>query len=208
MEVFCLYSIDNITELRYNLFMNFRQLLINKNVSGYALSKKTGIPYATISDLLNGKTKIDNISFKNAVVIADSLNMDIKDLLLLDDVELIEMRYFRNNVLQDYKRKGFASFLKNIFSSKEIDFYYKNNGLSHALYLLALVDYLCRINNQPINTKRYNELRTKKLDKPLFIGSDLITFSSIEEAEKKLGIEVIPEFKKYNIIEEDVFNVA
>ena len=188
--------------------MNFKQLLINKNVSGYALSKKTGIPYTTISDLVNAKTIIGNISFKNAVKIADALDIEVRDLLLLDNAELIEMRYFRNNVLQDYKLKGFVLFLKNIFSSKEIDFYYKNNGLDHALYLLAFVDYLCRINNQPINTKRYNELRTKKLDKPLFIGSDLVTFSSIEEAEKKLGIEVIPEFKKYNIIEEDVFNVA
>lgn len=188
--------------------MNFQQLLQKKNISGYALSKKTGIPYTTICDLLNAKTNIKNVSLKNAAAIAGVLNIDIKDLLLLDNPEIVDIRYFRNNVLHDYKQKGFAIFVKSVYSSKEIDYYYKNNGLAHALYLLALVDYLCRINKQPINTSRYNELRKKKLEKPIFIGSNLFSFSNIDDAEKELKITIIPEFKKYNIIEGDIHNVA
>ena len=89
-----------------------------------------------------------------------------------------------------------------------IDYYYKNNGVDRALYLLALIDYLSRINNKDINKSRYNALRQLKLDKPLFVGGDSLSFDSVEQAEKELDITVIPEFKKYNIIEENVFNVA
>ena len=187
--------------------MNFRELLQSKNVTGYALSKRTGIPYTTINDLINGKTIIQNISLKHAISIADCLNVNVKKLNELQSVSFISFRYFRNNLLIDLKRNGQLELAYKIISTKEIDYYYKNNGIEYALYLLALIDYLFRINNKDIYSLRYNELRREKLDSPFFVGSDIITFSSIEEAEEKLKIHVIPEFKKFNIIEEDIFNV-
>lgn len=201
-------SIDNITKFRYNLLMTFKQLINSKNISSYKLAKDTKIPYMTISDLLNCKTNIKNISLKHALVLADYLGINIRSLASLESAPLVGFRYFRNNTLSDLKRRGHESFINYIFSSKAIDYYYKNDGLDRALYLLALVDYLYRIDDKPINTTRYNKLRKLKLEKPLFVGGDSISFNTIEEAEKELGFKAINEFKKYNIIEEDVFNVA
>ena len=188
--------------------MKFKDLLEKKNITGYALSKNTGIPYTTINDLINGKTVIQNISLKHAIAISKCLDVGINELAKLDNPTFIEFRYFRNNVLNELKRKGYSSFIDETLRKKEIDYFYKNDGKEYAFYLLALVDYLSKLNNQPIYDKRYNEIRKQKLDKPFFVGSDLIKYKSIEEAEKDLQIKVIPEFKKYNIIEEDVFNVA
>ena len=188
--------------------MNFKELLKTKNISGYTLSKITNIPYTTISDLMNGKTNVKNISLKHALSIADCLRINVRFLSELDNPEFVDFRYFRNEYLNELKREGFEEFVAKIIKGKIIDYYYKNDGKDRALYLLALVDYLSRINNKPIYQNRYNQLRKQKLDKPLFVGSDLINFDSIEEAEDALKIKVIPEFKNMNIIEEDVFDVA
>ena len=51
-------------------------------------------------------------------------------------------------------------------------------------------------------------MRKERLNKPFFVGSELVEFDSIEDAEKEMNITVLPEFKKYNIIEEDIHNVA
>lgn len=189
--------------------MTFRELLQERNISGYQLSKKTNIPYMTISDLINGKTNLLNISLKNAIEIADYLNISIKELIdLNNNVVFVEFIYFRNETLNELKRLGIKPFVSKIIREKTIDYYYKNGGYNYAYYLLALIDYLCRLNNLPLYTKRYNKLRKEKLEKAFFVGSELIRFNSIEEAEKTIGIKVIPEFAKFNIIEEDVFNVA
>lgn len=188
--------------------MNFRDLLAKKNTTGYALAKNTGIPYTTINDLINGKTIIQNVSLKHAILIADYLKVDVRSLMNLETAEPIEFRYFRNNVLHNLKRLGAVDFIDKITREKQIDFYYKNDSKEYAYYLLALIDYICDTYQLPVYSKRYNELRKEKLDQPYFVGSRLVKFNTIEEAEKKLQIKVIPEFKKYNIIEEDIFNVA
>ena len=188
--------------------MNFKELLAYKKENGYLLSKNTGIPYMTIYDLINGKTSIQNITLKNAIKIAIYLDMDVEDLAKIDNPKFIEFRYFRNNLLHDLKNIGPEAFINKIIQTKEIDFYYKNEGKAYAYYLLALLDYLCRNNNYPKYEKRYNKIRKEKLDKPFFVGSDILKFDSIEDAEKEFHITTIPEFRKFNIIEGDVNNVA
>lgn len=188
--------------------MTFKELLIKKNITGYGVAKSTGIPYTTINDLINGKTIIQNISLKHAILIADLLNVDVKLLNNLEKYKPIDFRYFRNNLLSDLKNNNPLSFANRIIKTKEIDFYYKNSAKPYAYYLLALIDYLYRKNGLSVFNGRYNEMRKEKLEKPFFVGSELVDFKTIEDAEKVLNIKVIPEFKKYNIIEEDVFNVA
>ena len=188
--------------------MTFKELLEAKNITGYALSKNTGIPYTTINDLINSKTIIQNVSLKHALLIADELKVDIRVLNNLTTYQPIEFRYFRNNLLWELKREDQLDFVNEIIRKKEIDFYYKNNAKEYAYYLLALIDYICRKCHTDIHAERYNEIRKERLDKPFFVGSNLVSFKSIDEAEEKLKIKVIPEFKQFNIIEEDIFNVA
>lgn len=188
--------------------MTFKELLEYKNITGYALSKGTGIAYTTINDLINGRTVIQNISLNHALIISKYLNVDIYKLARLESQSFVEFRYFRNNQLIELIKKGVQGYIDQVIRNKEIDYYYKNKGYKYAYYLLALIDYLCRINNLPIYNVRYNDLRKNKLNKPFFPGSNLVKFDTIEQAEKELHIKVIPEFGKYNIIEEDINNVA
>lgn len=188
--------------------MTFRTLLNKKNITGYSLSKKSGIPYTTISDLLNNKTTIGNISLKNALSISKVLNINVEDLLDVESEKPVEFRYFRNNTLNEMKRLGEMVFVNKIIKSKMIDYYHKNNEKDKALYLLSLIDYLSIKNGENIYEIRYNNYRKEKLDNTLMVGSNLYHYTSVEDAEKDLGIKAIPEFKKYNIVEEDIYNVA
>lgn len=188
--------------------MIFKELLKEKNITPYQLAKQTGIPYTTINDVINGKTLICNMRFKHVTQIMDVLDVDIDVIRSITEIETGEFRYFRNNVLMELKRSGATHFIKRLINGKYIDFYYKNNNLECALYLLALLDYLCATNGIPIYDKRYNTLRKMKLDKPFFAGYEWFNFLNMEEVESKLGIKLIPEFKKYNIVEDNIFNVA
>lgn len=188
--------------------MTFKKFLETKNISLYKLAKDTKIPYSTLSDLANGKTTFDNITLKHAVDLSNYFRISCKELLKFKNDEKEDFRYFRGNVLHSLKREGPAQFVNTVIKKKYIDYYLKNNEQEKGLYLLALIDYLIRINDLEPYISRYNEYRKKKLDSPFFVGSTLVCFATIQEAEKELNITVIPEFKKYNIIEENVFNVA
>ena len=188
--------------------MTFKELIKQKNITSYQLAKATDIPYTTINDLLNGKTCMGNIRLKHALAIASVLDVDINLLIGLDTIEVEEFRYFRNNTLMELKRKGYQEFITWVISTRMIDYYYKNNKREYAYYLLALIDYLSKQNNLPIYISRYNNIRKEKLDKPFFVGSDLYSFDTFEAATNELHITPIDEFKKYNLIEGDITNVA
>lgn len=56
-----------------------KELLKNKNVSVYYCSKKTGIPYSTLRDLVVRKKKINNCSVGILVKLAIFFNMNLDD---------------------------------------------------------------------------------------------------------------------------------
>ena len=95
--------IDYISVFRYNKNMTFEQLLKENNITGYALSKNTGIAYSTIHDLISGKIVIQNISLKHAIKICEYIKIDINKLIELESIHAIGFRYFRNNILHTLK---------------------------------------------------------------------------------------------------------
>ena len=188
--------------------MEFREYLNQRKMSAYRLCNKSGVPYSCISDLCLNKTTTRNLSLGNACKIADALGIRPEELLDYKQENNTPLRYFRNNLLHELKRLGDALFVDEMIRRREIDVYFKSGDTAKALYLLALVDYLCVSLNRQIYRKRYNRLRGLRLDTLRFVGGETMTFRSIEDAEKKLGRPVIAEFAKYNIIEVDIRDVA
>lgn len=187
--------------------MTFKELLENKEITAYRLSKDSGVPFSTISDLLNGKSKPENIRLTHALLLSDVLCVDVKELASLEmPRENVEFRYFRSNVLHDLRRKGDKNFIQYILNAKIIDTEYKRGEIECALYLLALVEYLDRVNGFNLRIGRYKKLKGMTLPSVLFPGSDLIHFDTVKDAEDRIGVELIPEFAKYNIVEESVRN--
>jgi len=57
------------------------------------------------------------------------------------------------------------------------------------LYLLAMIDYLSRVNNLPVCTN-YNDIRSQKLEKPYFPPGVVVAYAATgdESIEEKPGL--------------------
>ena len=59
--------------------MDFTYILDGK-MTLYECSKKSGIPYSTLSDIMHGKTPIEKSSFRTAYYLASALGITMEDL--------------------------------------------------------------------------------------------------------------------------------
>ena len=185
------------------------EIMQNKNMTKYALAKKSGIPYTTVNELCNGKTRIEKCSAETVYRIAKALEVSMESLL---EPYLCESRLsfelFKSNICHELKEKGDINFVIELLEDDIINRYYRRRWYLEALYLLGMLDYVSRVNNIPLCTK-YEILRSMKLDKPVFpmgvltaakvMGDDSLLEKSIREA--------IPEFARFNIIEGEVRDV-
>ncbi len=191
-----------------------RAILEKKNMSIYRLEKSSNISHATLSDLVNEKTKPENCSSFLLKEISSSLNMSMDDLydkLTYKDLSAIKFDkkfdLFKSNVAHELHSLEYKAFLKKYLTSNEIEEMFENKKQKEALYLVALIDFICQCHNLPIPTK-YNNIRNYKLE-TYYVSESLyrlmetkqILFSTIYK-------ESISSFKDHNIIEADIDNVA
>ena len=104
---------------------------------------------------------------------------------------------------------GDLDFMIQLLETDEIRTLYNRHWYPEALYLLAMLDYLSRVNQIPLCT-RYDDIRTQKLKEPLYPASILVA-REVLESDKPLLMaqqDAIPEFRRFNIMESEVRNVV
>ena len=190
-----------------------RSVLIDKNISLYQLEKASHISHATLNDIYNERSNIDNCSILVMSKIAASLNMDIDDLykkLTYRDLSLFtyneDFDLFKSDTLQRLKREKEEDFIKRMATTDVINNYYQNKKYKEALYLLALLDYLSKKNSLPL-LKQYDYLRDYKLDKVYVSKSLYLLLAYKSTTVTSIYKECIKEFLKYNIVEAEIDNV-
>jgi len=116
---------------------------------------------------------------------------------------------FKSNVCHQVKDMGDIDFLIDIIKSDKIYSYMDKKWYREALYLLAMVDYLCRENDLPPR-EDYEELRYLKLSEIVYPAGVLIRSAALKsDGPKEKSIqEAIPEFMRHNIVESEVRNVV
>ncbi len=112
---------------------------------------------------------------------------------------------FKSNICHSVKDMGELAFIREVLCSQMITEYYEKEWYAESLYLLAMVDYLSRKNDIPLYNK-YDVLRSCKLDKVLYPSSVLMLYqlSKDENVLKNSFENAIPEFKRFNIVENNV----
>ena len=185
------------------------ELMEHKKMSKYRLSKNSGVPYTTINDLCNGKTRIEKCSAETLYRISKELNVSMESIL---EPYLSEPRVsfdiFKSNTCHNLKEKGDIQFVIELLEDDPINRYYRKRWYVEAFYLLGMLDYVSRINGIPQCTK-YDNLRSMKLEKPVF-SSGVLTAARITKDDtllKKSMEEAIPEFIRFNIVENEVRDV-
>lgn len=136
-------------------------------------------------------------------------------MLFCDTTSCNDFELFKDNIKHKIKANQIA-FLKDVLIEDTVTQYIENDKPLYALYTLAMLDYLSRINHFTICNK-YDYLRTAKFQRTIYPLS-IVTASMFENKDKDDIIQdyikenkeyqPIPEFLRHNIIEGDVFNVC
>lgn len=190
-------------------------LLQESKMSRYKLSMESGVAQSTISDICSGKTSVKNCSVGTMYKIAKALNVTVDALLEASEQAETKKEFrssfetFRSNICHYVKDKGDIDFIIDTLENDTIRNLYDKSWYPESLYLLGMVDYLSKENDLPI-CMNYNDIRSHKLTQVLYPSGVLIRAAVMhnddikEEAIKK----AIPEFMRFNIVENEVRNIV
>ena len=188
--------------------MTLETIRKKRGLSIYQLAKKSNIPYMTANDICAGKTSLNKCSAETVYKIARALDVTMEDLRQPYLLSRPPFELFKSNVCHQLKRLGDIGFLIDALEKDEISTYFELKWYPESLYLLAMVDYISRINGVPLCNK-YDEMRKAKLCQPLY-PSDLLIQATLSRDETVIQRAIqssIPEFLRFNIIENEVRNV-
>ena len=65
------------------MYMTIQQILLEKNLSRYQLSKKSGVPWATLADICSGKTTLSRCSAGTLMKLSSALGIPMEQLITL-----------------------------------------------------------------------------------------------------------------------------
>lgn len=181
--------------------MQLADLLEQKKISVYQCSKKSGIPYTTLSELIKGKSRIEKCSAATVYKLAKALQLSMEELLekVGDTLHRIPFAAFRSNLCRRIKEEGDLRFIIEALQQDEVGRYWKLKWYPEAFYTLAMVDYLSRLHDIPLCTN-YMDIRNSSLKEPIFPCD----FDHQRQASEE---EAIPEFMRFNIVERNIRNI-
>lgn len=189
--------------------MTIREEMKKKEMTVYRLAKMSGVPYSTVSDICSGKAELGKCSAETVYRLAGVLGVSVEDLLNPYMMYRPSFENYKSHVCQQLKANGDIDFIIHTLEGTEIEVNFQRRWYPECFYLLAMVDYISRINGIPLCDK-YDDLRKMKLKEPLFpAGICAMDYASgTDEAKEKALQEAIPEFKRFNLIENEVRSVA
>lgn len=117
-----------------------------------------------------------------------------------------DFEVFKGNVYIRIQENGPLDFISKVLVSNIIEEYWNNQNTLYAIYLLAMVDYLSKINGIPLYSK-YDYMRKYKLKDRIYPLSITISAKIDNKSEEEYIADAIPEFLKYNIVEGNIFNI-
>ena len=196
------------------MIMYLNDIMREKNISQYRLSKESGVAQATISDICSCKAKIEKCSADTLYRISKVLNVSMESLIEKEmeqksEAHRTSFEVFKSNVCHLVKDKGSIDFIIDTLTNDEIRSLYKRKWYAECFYLLAMVDYLSRENDVPLCT-RYDDIRNQKMKDVIYPASVIIMDETMKTDKHKREslAHAIPEFLRFNIVESEVRNVC
>lgn len=194
--------------------MSVPELLKQQNMTRYRLSKLSGVPNATLNDICSGKARIEKCSAETIYRIAKVFHVPMETLIeeSINGEEAVRyapsFELYKSHICHRVKDNGDIPFIIETLKSGEVRKLYEQKRYREALYLLAMVDYLSRENDLPLCAE-YRDIRSHKLNKTVYPNSilALAIATGDESVKEKSYRDAIPEFKRFNIVENEVRNV-
>ena len=120
-----------------------------------------------------------------------------------------DFEIFKSNMCHRLKELGDTEFIMELLEEDYIGKLYNKNWYPECLYLLAMLDYISKEQDVPLCSK-YENMRKLKLKETIFPSSILAmaTVSKNDAVKQRAIKESIPEFIRFNIVENDIRNVV
>ncbi|MDR0518845.1 MAG: helix-turn-helix transcriptional regulator [Clostridiales Family XIII bacterium] len=210
--------------------MILHELMAKKNMSIYRLAKVSQVPYATVNDLAAGRSRMEKCAAGTVYKLARALGVTMEHLLCeywseygsgsagaADKVDTTDadggvrtsFETFASNVCHRVKDIGDIAFIVEVLESGDIRRYHERGWHVESFYLLAMVDYLSRINGLPPCVD-FEDIRAGRLSEPLYTA-DVASLSIVlktDRLKKRAVREALPEFKRFNIMEGNIRDVV
>ena len=189
--------------------MTIQDAMRQNHMSMYRLAKTSEVPYATLNDIVSGRTRLEKCSVETVYRLSRALNISMEDLIAPYLVKRPSFENFKSTVCHRVKSMGDIAFIADTLERQEIRDYYDRKWYPESLYLLAMLDFLSRENDIPL-CDEYDDLRLCKLEKPIYPAGIRAVCAAMKNdtAMKQAADMAIPEFARFNIIENEVRNVV
>lgn len=183
-------------------------VLKNRNLTMYQCAKLSGIPYTTISEVVRGKTRIEKCSAETVYRLAKVLNLTMEELMDGSLEARSDFEVYKSNVCHLVKDMGEIDFIIDTLKKDTVRKYWEKKWYPEAFYLLAMIDYLSRLNDLPLCT-RYEDIRARKLEQTLYPRDIAMAAKLDPSLDQRTHSKqtAIPEFLRFNIVESEVRNV-
>lgn len=163
--------------------MYLNELMNACHMSRAELSARSNIPESTLRDILNGKAQLDRCEAATLYNIAYALDVSVEDILegywdalertpparisVHDENSLMNFYVLADSMLGRLRATGDLAFIDGIDQNGWIERLYQSGQYRCALFLLGMMDYLCRKNGVR-QVARYDEYRKARLDGPVY----------------------------------------
>lgn len=208
--------------------MYLNELMNACHMSRAELSARSNIPESTLRAILNGKAQLDRCEAATLYNIAYALDVSVEDILegywdalerdapariaVHDDSSLMNFYVLADSMLGRLRATGDLAFIDGIDQNGWIERLYQGREYRCALFLLGMMDYLCRKNGVR-QVARYDEYRKARLDGPVYALRTLNVNDddgAFQRARTEAENSAIPELGRYGIYmtEEDIRHPA
>lgn len=208
--------------------MYLNELMNSRNLTRAELSARSNIPESTLRAILNGKAQLDRCEAATLYNIAYALDVSVEDILegywdalerdapariaVHDDSSLMNFYVLADSMLGRLRATGDLAFIDGIDQNGWIERLYQSGQYRCALFLLGMMDYLCRKNGVR-QVARYDEYRKARLDGPVYALRTLNVNDddgAFQRARTEAENSAIPELGRYGIYmtEEDIRHPA
>ena len=208
--------------------MYLNELMNSRNLTRAELSARSNIPESTLRAILNGKAQLDRCEAATLYNIAYALDVSVEDILegywdalerdapvciaVHDENSLMNFYVLADSMLGRLRATGDLAFIDGIDQNGWIELLYQGREYRCALFLLGMLDYLCRKNGVR-QVARYDEYRKVRLDGPVYALRTLNVNDddgAFQRARTEAENNAIPELGRYGIYmtEEDIRHPA
>ena len=208
--------------------MYLNELMNDCHMSRAELSARSNIPESTLRDILNGKAQLDRCEAVTLYNIAYALDVSVEDILegywdalerdapsrisVHDENSLMNFYVLADSMLGRLRATGDLAFIDGIDQNGWIERLYQGREYRCALFLLGMMDYLCRKNGVR-QVARYDEYRKTRLDRPVYALRTLNVNDddgAFQRARTEAENNAIPELGRFGIYmtEEDIRHPA